>query len=247
MSKKISVDLTDENFEAIDNFKATRQMPYSTFINLLIRIFCKSPDIKEELITICKTRIRAIYSDMDKVGNYEFQKLYNKSLQYLDILSVLTDDKQLSVTSILNEKQMKKIRLADGCLIYPSDDFILLNESASQVYRNVCVVEVRNAKFEIPHFIYFSKDTVSTYKEADIAYIKQLCVQKWPRFQEIIDTEKHPVYDPDNPFRCLNDDELRDSPMIGYFGIKATNDPDYSNLYEPPYGIKIVRDHTERR
>lgn len=247
MSKKISVDLTDENFEAIDNFKVTRQMPYSTFINLLIRIACKSTDMKEELITICKTRIRAIYADMDKVGNYEFQKLYNKSLQYLDLLSVLTDDKQLSVTNILNEKQMKKIRLADGYLIYPSEDFILLNESASQTYCNVCIIEVRNAKFEVPHFIYFSEGTTSTYKTADITYIKQLCVQKWPRFQEIVDTEKRPVYDPDDPFRCLNDDEMRDSPQIGYFGIRATNDPGYSSLYEPPYGIKIVRDRTERR
>ena len=241
MSKKISVDLSDENFEALDNFKEAHQMPYSTTINLLLRILCKSADIKDELITICKTRIRAIYADMEQAGEFEYQKLFNKSCQYLNILSFLTQDSHISVTKVLDEKQMKKIRLADGYLTYP-DDFILLNESAAQSYRYVCIVEVRNSKFAVPDFIYFSGNDTKHYTDNDISYIKQLCCQKWPRFQEIVETERHPIYDPENPLRCLNDEEMRISPQIGYFGIMATNDPNYSSLYAAPFNIKIIRD-----
>ena len=42
--------------------------------------------------------------------------------------------------------------------------------------------------------------------------------------------------------RCLNDAEMRTAPQIGYFGIIATNDPNYSDLYAAPYNIKIIRD-----
>ena len=38
MTRKISVDLTDENFEALDKFKESRNMPYSIIINRLLRI-----------------------------------------------------------------------------------------------------------------------------------------------------------------------------------------------------------------
>ena len=117
MARKISVDLTDENFEALDKFKESRNMPYSIIINRLLRILCKSPDIKDELITICKSRIRALYAEMDQVGTFECQKLYNKSAQYMEILSFLTQNPQITVSSILDEAQMKKIRLVDGYLI----------------------------------------------------------------------------------------------------------------------------------
>ena len=66
MSRKISVDLSDENFEALDKFRESRNMPYSIIINRLLRILCKSPDIKDELITICKSRIRALYAEIDR-------------------------------------------------------------------------------------------------------------------------------------------------------------------------------------
>ena len=107
MARKISVDLTDENFEALDKFKESRNMPYSIIINRLLRILCKSPDIKDELITICKSRIRALYAEMDQVGTFECQKLYNKSAQYMEILSFLTQNPQITVSSILDEAQMK--------------------------------------------------------------------------------------------------------------------------------------------
>ena len=176
MARKISVDLTDENFEALDKFKESRNMPYSIIINRLLRILCKSPDIKDELITICKSRIRALYAEMDQVGTFECQKLYNKSAQYMEILSFLTQNPQITVSSILDEAQMKKIRLVDGYLMYP-ENFILLNESAAQTYRNVCIVEVRNAQFPVPHFIYFSGNNPSHYTDADTTYINQLCVR----------------------------------------------------------------------
>ena len=241
MSKKISVDLTDENFETLDHWKEDHKMPYSTVMNLLLRILCRSSDVKEELITICKSRIRSLYSQMDQAGDFEYQELFNKASWYLDILSFITNDPQLSVTSILSETQMKKIRLADGTLIYP-ENCILLNGDSARLYRHVSIVEVRNASFSVPHFIYFSDKEANRYTDTDTAYIEQLCAEKWPRFQEIINTAKHPIYDPANPLVCLNDLEMHSSPQIGHFGIRANNDPSFSNLYAAPMGIIIVRD-----
>ena len=218
-------------------------MPYSTVINLLLRVLCRSSDVKEELITICKSRIRALYSQMDQAGDFEYQELFNKSSWYLDILSFVTNDPQLTVTSVLSEKQMKKIRLADGILIYP-EDCILLNDGFAKLYRYVSIVEVRNAKFPVPHFIYFSDKEVNRYTDADTTYIEQLCAEKWPRFQEIIHTAKQPIYDPANPLVCLNDLEMRSAPQIGHFGIRANNDPSFSSLYAAPMGIIIIRDQT---
>lgn len=35
---------------------------------------------------------------------------------------------------------------------------------------------------------------------------------------------------------------MHSSPQIGHFGIRANNDPSFSNLYAAPMGIIIVRD-----
>ena len=78
MSKKISVDLTDENAGALYQNKKVHGLGYGPTINMLIRIFFRSPDIRDDLIEICKSKIQS--------GN----------LVYLDMLQFLTYDTQLT-------------------------------------------------------------------------------------------------------------------------------------------------------
>lgn len=67
MSKKISVDLTDENAGALYQNKKVHGLGYGPTINMLIRIFFRSPDIRDDLIEICKSKIQSgnlVYLDM---------------------------------------------------------------------------------------------------------------------------------------------------------------------------------------
>jgi len=59
MSKKISVDLTDENAGALYQNKKVHGLGYGPTINMLIRIFFRSPDIRDDLIEICKSKIQS--------------------------------------------------------------------------------------------------------------------------------------------------------------------------------------------
>lgn len=92
MSKKISVDLTDENAGALYQNKKVHGLGYGPTINMLIRIFFRSPDIRDDLIEICKSKIQS--------GN----------LVYLDMLQFLTYDTQLTLDAVLDGvRLMKKI------------------------------------------------------------------------------------------------------------------------------------------
>ena len=92
MSKKISVDLTDENAGALYQNKEVHGLGYGPTINMLIRIFFRSPDIRDDLIEICKSKIQS--------GN----------LVYLDMLQFLTYDTQLTLDAVLDGVRiMKKI------------------------------------------------------------------------------------------------------------------------------------------
>ena len=95
MSKKISVDLTDENAGALYQNKEVHGLGYGPTINMLIRIFFRSPDIRDDLIEICKSKIQS--------GN----------LVYLDMLQFLTYDTQLTLDAVLDGvRLMKKIYIS---------------------------------------------------------------------------------------------------------------------------------------
>ena len=87
MSKKISVDLTDENAGALYQNKEVHGLGYGPTINMLIRIFFRSPDIRDDLIEICKSKIQS--------GN----------LVYLDMLQFLTYDTQLTLDAVLERSE----------------------------------------------------------------------------------------------------------------------------------------------
>ena len=242
MSKKISADIFDENFAALDKFKEVSGQSYSKTINQLIRIFLKSPDIYDELIVICKSQIQkhAERIKQESLIN-EVKKLQNDNHVYLDMLQILTRDTQLTLEDVLNEERMRGIRLANGYLIC-SNRILLVNESDANKRQFACQIEVIGAGFETPIFMFLSDKKASEYTNEDIDQINQLCVQKWSRFQQVLDEVKQ--------YACVNDpsslfhiDGIRASaiPHIFYSNVLATNDEGYS---AGEFDSKIVRTGT---
>ena len=83
MGKKLSFDLSDENAEILESIKSEQRTPFGQTINSLIGLFCKiPPDVNTELLDFCKERIKELYEEMDRAGEYEAQTLMNKSQTY---------------------------------------------------------------------------------------------------------------------------------------------------------------------
>lgn len=243
MSRKISADITDENSEALNKDKEVSGRTYSKTINQLIQIFLRSPDIHDELIAICKSQIRK-RSELIQTGaviNQEVQKLKNGNFVYLNMLRILTGNMNLTLKNVLSEERMRSIRLANGYLIC-SNRILLVNESDANKWHFACQIEVIGAGFETPIFMFLSDKKASEYTNEDIDQINQLCVQKWSRFQQVLDEVKQYAYvnDPSSSFHI---DGIRASaiPHIFYSNVLATNDEGYS---VGEFDSKIVRTGT---
>lgn len=236
MSKKISMDITDESFIELENLKKERHKSYGNIVSSMLRIMRKESDIKEDLISFAENRLRALYKELRLAKDFGRQHIYEKMQQYVDLLAFLENDDTLTLGVILSEiseKELKRIRLIDGTLMCP-EDFVLLNENEAEESRFAIVIEVENSNFLVPHFVFFSEKSTRNCTVDDFSYICQLCAQKWPKFQEIIDNEDYT--------QCLNESEAHMVPRIEYFDIKERNDLNYSNPYAFPIGSQIVRD-----
>ena len=243
MGKKLSFDLTDENAETLEAIKQEQRTPFGQTINSLIELFCRIPaDVNGELLTFCKERIKELYEEMDRAGEYEAQALMNKSQAYQNLAMFLNRGRRISIDSIESKPKMQRIDMLNGCLICPSD-YIILNRDDAEFCDYASVVEVRNAKFGVPHFVYFNSKEANEYKDYDYEIIEKACVKEWPRFQEIIDSLVEPIPDPDadNKWQYLNEKEVNEAPKIGHFSIYIQGDPRYPSNYKPPMGTRIIR------
>lgn len=71
MGKKLSFDLTDENAETLKAIKNESRVPFGQTINSLIELFCRIPaDVNAELLAFCKEKIKELYTEMDRAGEY---------------------------------------------------------------------------------------------------------------------------------------------------------------------------------
>ena len=243
MGKKLSFDLTDENAETLEAIKQEQRTPFGQTINSLIELFCRIPaDVNGELLTFCKERIKELYEEMDRAGEYEAQALMNKSQTYQNLAMFLNRGRRISIDSIESKPKMQRIDMLNGCLICPSD-YIILNRDDAEFCDYASVVEVRNAKFGVPHFVYFHSKEANEYKDYDYEMIEKACVKEWPRFQEIIDSLVEPIPDPnaDSKWVYLNQKEVDEAPQIGHFSIYIQGDPRYPSNYKPPMGTRIIR------
>ena len=155
MGKKLSIDLTDENAEALKNIKRDQHIAFGKTINALIELFCRIPaDIKGVLLTFCKERIKELYQEMAQAGEYETQMLMNNSQTYQKLATFLNYGRKISIDSIESKPKMQCIDMLNGSLICPID-YIILNSDDAESCDYASVGEVRNDKFGVTHFVYF--------------------------------------------------------------------------------------------
>lgn len=243
MGKKLSFDLSDENAETLEAIKIEQRTPFGQTINSLIELFCRIPsDVNTELLAFCKGRIEELSEEMDRAGAYEFQTLQNKSQTYQKLATFLNHGDTISTGNMESKPKMQRIEMLNGILICPSD-YIILNKEDAEHCEYASVVEVRNAKFGVPHFIYFHSKEADAYTDNDCKTIEDLCVKEWPRFQKIIDSLVEPIPDPASEYKWhfLNAKEVSEAPKIGHFGIYIQGDSRYPGNFEPPMGTKIIR------
>lgn len=243
MGKKLSFDLTDENADTLEAIKNERRVPFGQTINSLIELFCRIPaDVNAELLAFCKEKIKVLYMEMDRAGEYEAQTLMNKSQTYQNLAMFLNKGRRISIDSIENKPKMQKIEMFNGVLICPSD-YIILNKEDAKYCEYASVVEVRNAKFGVPHFIYFHSKEANAYNDTDTEMIEKACVREWPRFKEIMDSLVEPIPDPtaEHKWQYLNAKEVNEAPQIGHFSIYIQGDARYPSNYKPPMETRIIR------
>ena len=237
MSTKLSIDLTDSNKQKLEKIKADRYIPYGNTINTLIQTFCNLPeDVQDSLYTFCKEKMALLSREMNTAGDFAFEKLSNKYVIYGDIASFFSKGYKLRMEDVKRTPIMKKIKIKNGYLICP-DDWKLINPEDAEKCDFAYVIECRNsAKYGIPHYVYFT----FADDRADGDLINRRCVSVYPEFKEVLDKQVNPVYDPNDPSKCLNIEEHLASPYIGHFPIHRDGIDYLIADKEPPYGAKIV-------
>lgn len=253
-ANKLTIDLSDCNKEILEKIKTERRMPYGNTINSLIDAFCEIPEsVKKELLTFIKTRIKALYKEMDVAEDFLFRDLAMQSEAYIEIATFLNDGRRISIESIESEPTLTKYPVRNGILICP-DDWIVLNPEQADVMMYAGVVECRNSENfgkenfgeKIPHFVFFSnKKYAKEYDNYYTDHINKLCVQMWPNFQKVIESQVEPIDDPERPGYQLNAEEWMKAPTIGHFSVYEHGDPIYGTKYEPPAGARIIRTSTD--
>ena len=254
MKNKLTIDLTEHNKRILEKIKTERNLPYGNTINTLIDTFGEMPEkVKKDLLSLIKIRIKSLIKEMNEAEVFRTEDLVEQTQTYIDIATFFNDGKQISIQSIKEEPTLKKYQIKDGFLICP-DDWIVLNleKAGTMMYAGVvecCNSENFGIKYfgeRIPHFVFFTDIKYrAEYNNYYSDYIKMLCVQKWPNFQKVIESQVEPIFDPERLGYLINDDEWTEAPSIGIFSIYEQDDPTYVPGYEPPMGARIIRTKTK--
>lgn len=85
----------------------------------------------------------------------------------------------ISIDTIENKPKMQKIEMLGGFLICPSD-YIILNREDAEHFAYASVVEVRNAKFGVPHFLVFSLKDATDYNKNVLLNLINVTTKKKP-------------------------------------------------------------------
>ena len=242
-SKKLSIDLSDENRRRLEQIKEKTHTPYGGTINTLISTFCGLPDdMRSDLSDFCTAKLQMLCDQMDRAGGFELVEISATAKKYMDILSFFNDSAPVNLDTIRRKPRMETISIKDGVVVYP-EDWIVVNPDAASKCRYAGVVECRNSDgSQIPHFLFFSdKKYAREYTDQEIAHINRICAHTSQIFAYMQERQVKPVPDPNQPGKYLNEKEYLDSPKIGHFHLYEQGDPTYPSDYDPPYGAKIIR------
>lgn len=246
-SCKFSLNVSGDNKKTLDDLTANYMLKYGPMINKIIGTFCRMPDpIKKVIEKACLSEYKRISEELENTPDgFHRQPLEQERESYLEILKLINDGIYVIPEEDSEDNAMKKVKLADGYLIIPSN-WIVVNPERAESCRYAAVLECRNsAKYEVPHFIYLNNYKYGSEYTNDMKeQFYSLCRKTWPRFSEIEELNKknQPVPDPDNKGHYLNAEAYLNAPIIGLFSIDEQGD----NLTgEYPYGAMIVRTSDE--
>lgn len=213
--KKLSIDFKEDNYNTLVDFAQSSGESNSNIINYLVSHFLNlSLDTRKAFAKCCSEELRKEEEKYSSLGEFEKIKASKRINLYKDLIKFFTDGKG----SILDEKtKMKKIDIFDGYVIFPNDWIIIENQNPNDS-NFVGVIEVRNAKkYNIPHFLFFSKFPIRKLSAFDEKIILEHCENAYSDFKKIISMQVEPVYDNNN--NILNIESWREAPHIGFFQI----------------------------
>jgi hypothetical protein len=122
VANKLTIDLTDENRETLENIKSEIRWTYGNTINTLISTFCRLPnEVKTEMLGILRSNICELYKKMNVAGDFELKELAELSQAYMKMAMFLNDGKRICIENLDSEPSMKKISLKEGYLVCPEN------------------------------------------------------------------------------------------------------------------------------
>ena len=246
-STKFTLNVIGDNKEILDELTGNYMLKYGPMINKIIGTFCRMPKSTKKVIEkACIAEYERLTTEIEHtdVDSFHRAPLIQERDSYLEILRLLNGGTYELQEENEEKPKMKKIKLADGYLIIPSD-WIIVNPEKAEDSRYAAVLECRNSvKYGIPHFIYFNNERyVSGYTERMRDEFFSLCKKAWPKFEEIqmLSEANQLVPDPENKGKYVNVEAHLAAPIIGLFHIGEQG----SNICgEPPFGAMIVRTST---
>lgn len=236
-SHRFSVDIGGKNKKVLDILANRLNMKYSPTINRLITSFCTmTPEVKNSFLEFCLTQCKKISELQKNEGQIGKAFLEEQKKEYLEIAKLINEGIELQIKE---EKTIKRVKLKDGYLEIPSE-WIVLNESDSDLYSYAGVIECRNsAHYNVPHFVFLNEHKYACdYTDDLYEKVHKMCIEVWPDFKEIIKKQVKPVPDPTTPGNYLNLDEFMAAPTIGHFHL-----PLNTETKNPVCGAQIV--HTK--
>lgn len=242
-SNRLTIDLTDQNKEILEDLKTKLSSPFGAIVNMIIGTFCNIPkDIREDLITYCKSEVKLLSKKIDATSPYQARALSDRIQIFLDIITVLNRGIRPTISEINDEVEMMKIPIKNGYAICPNDWIIVNPEEASKSTHAIIIECMNSSKYGIPHFLYFSiREYGNDYDDTDAEFINHKCAQAWSEFNKIMDLQVTPIKDPEHPGMMLNYEEWSNAPIIGHFHMYVQGDSRYPRDYRPPLGAQIVR------
>lgn len=105
-------------------------------------------------------------------------------------------------------------------VVFPSDDWVVVNPDDAPSAMTVCVVAVRNAPAGTPHFaVFVDRPVRELHRHPDLDTIDAAIIEVWPAYQDILDARVAPVFK--QGLILENFEEWNNAPQPGYFDLDA--------------------------